>query len=60
MCFKFIIRFVIVFLEWSQPVTILLCIDRLFHADPHRGNLLRTPEGHLAVIDFGMMVRLNL
>ena len=28
----------------------------LFHADPHRGNLLRTPKGHLAVIDFGMMV----
>lgn len=27
----------------------------LFHADPHRGNLLRTPEGNLAVIDFGMM-----
>lgn len=27
----------------------------LFHADPHRGNLLRTPEGDLAVIDFGMM-----
>lgn len=27
----------------------------LFHADPHRGNLLRTPTGHLAVIDFGMM-----
>jgi len=27
----------------------------LFHADPHRGNLLRTPKGDLAVIDFGMM-----
>mmetsp|Transcript_20880 Transcript_20880/g.43526 ORF Transcript_20880/g.43526 Transcript_20880/m.43526 type:complete len:807 (-) Transcript_20880:70-2490(-) len=27
----------------------------LFHADPHRGNLLRTPRGDLAVIDFGMM-----
>jgi predicted unusual protein kinase regulating ubiquinone biosynthesis (AarF/ABC1/UbiB family) len=27
----------------------------LFHADPHRGNLLRTPEGKLAMIDFGMM-----
>lgn len=27
----------------------------LFHADPHRGNLLRTPNGDLAVIDFGMM-----
>jgi predicted unusual protein kinase regulating ubiquinone biosynthesis (AarF/ABC1/UbiB family) len=27
----------------------------LFHADPHRGNLLRTPDGKLAFIDFGMM-----
>uniref|UniRef100_A0A7S4N5F6 ABC1 atypical kinase-like domain-containing protein n=1 Tax=Odontella aurita TaxID=265563 RepID=A0A7S4N5F6_9STRA len=27
----------------------------LFHADPHRGNLLRSPDGKLAVIDFGMM-----
>ncbi|CAN0550860.1 unnamed protein product, partial [Ectocarpus sp. 12 AP-2014] len=25
-----------------------------FHADPHRGNLLRTPEGNLAYLDFGM------
>lgn len=54
------VRCVKVFLEWSHPVTLLHCIDRLFHADPHRGNLLRTPEGHLAVIDFGMMVRLDL
>jgi predicted unusual protein kinase regulating ubiquinone biosynthesis (AarF/ABC1/UbiB family) len=27
----------------------------LFHADPHKGNLLRTPKGHLAIIDYGMM-----
>jgi len=27
----------------------------LFHSDPHRGNLLRTPDGKLAFIDFGMM-----
>ncbi|KAI6688614.1 hypothetical protein NL676_025442 [Syzygium grande] len=26
-----------------------------FHADPHPGNLLATPEGRLAFIDFGMM-----
>lgn len=26
-----------------------------FHSDPHRGNLLRTPTGHLAFLDFGMM-----
>lgn len=27
----------------------------LFHADPHRGNLLRERNGDLAFIDFGMM-----
>ncbi|KAF7825336.1 protein ACTIVITY OF BC1 COMPLEX KINASE 3, chloroplastic-like [Senna tora] len=26
-----------------------------FHADPHPGNLLATPEGKLAFVDFGMM-----
>ena len=26
-----------------------------FHGDPHRGNLLRTSEGELAYLDFGMM-----
>lgn len=26
-----------------------------FHADPHRGNLLQTPDGKLAYLDFGMM-----
>lgn len=26
-----------------------------FHADPHPGNLLATPDGKLAFIDFGMM-----
>ena len=31
----------------------------LFHADPHRGNLLRTPDGKLALIDFGMMADID-
>ena len=26
-----------------------------FHADPHAGNLLATPEGKLCYLDFGMM-----
>lgn len=30
----------------------LMCTG-LFHADPHRGNMLKTPEGKLALIDFG-------
>ena len=31
-----------------------------FHADPHRGNLLRTPDGRLAYLDFGMMAQVPL
>lgn len=31
----------------------------LFHADPHRGNLLMTPEGKLALIDFGMVAEID-
>jgi hypothetical protein len=31
----------------------------LFHADPNRGNLLKTPEEKLAFIDFGMMADID-
>lgn len=31
----------------------------LFHADPHRGNMLSTPDGRLALIDFGMMADID-
>jgi predicted unusual protein kinase regulating ubiquinone biosynthesis (AarF/ABC1/UbiB family) len=30
----------------------------LFHADPHPGNVFCTPEGKLALLDFGMVKRL--
>lgn len=30
-----------------------------FHADPHSGNLLRTPDGKLAYLDFGMMANVT-
>lgn len=26
-----------------------------FHADPHPGNMLRSPDGRLVVLDFGLM-----
>eukprot|EP00850_Spirogloea_muscicola_P000970 SM000003S11215 [mRNA] locus=s3:1611199:1615417:+ [translate_table: standard] len=29
------------------------------HADPHPGNLLRTPEGKLCVLDFGLMTEVT-
>lgn len=31
----------------------------LFHADPHAGNLLRTPDGTLAVLDWSLVGRLG-
>ncbi len=34
-------------------------IDGYFHADLHQGNLFALPDGRLAVIDFGIMGRIN-
>ena len=33
--------------------------DGFFHADPHSGNLLKTADGDLAYLDFGMMSELS-
>lgn len=30
-----------------------------FHADPHPGNLIRTPDGRLAVLDYGLMTEID-
>ena len=35
-----------------------MLIDGLLHADPHPGNLLLMPDGRLAMIDLGMVVRI--
>ena len=33
--------------------------EGVYHADPHRGNVLLTAEGDLALIDFGLLGRLD-
>ena len=38
----------------------MMLVDGLFHADPHPGNLMLTPDGRLVLLDFGMVVRVNL
>jgi ubiquinone biosynthesis protein len=34
-------------------------IEGVYHADPHRGNILLTPDGRLALLDFGLLGRLD-
>jgi ubiquinone biosynthesis protein len=34
-------------------------IEGVYHADPHRGNVLLTPDGRLALLDFGLLGRLD-
>ncbi len=36
-----------------------ILVDGFFHADPHPGNLLLTPDHRIAVLDLGMVGRLN-
>ena len=45
-------------------IGIRCCVNQLldtgyFHADPHRGNLLRAEDGSLAFIDFGNMADIS-
>lgn len=43
------------FRAYVQQIT----VDGLYHADPHRGNVLLTPDGRLALLDFGLLGRLD-
>ena len=36
-----------------------ILVDGLFHADPHPGNVLLTPDRRLALVDLGMVGRLS-
>jgi predicted unusual protein kinase regulating ubiquinone biosynthesis (AarF/ABC1/UbiB family) len=34
-------------------------VTGIYHADPHRGNVFLTPDGRLALLDFGLIGRLD-
>lgn len=36
-----------------------ILVDGFFHADPHPGNLLLTPDHRIAILDLGMIGRIN-
>ncbi len=36
-----------------------ILVDGFFHADPHPGNLLLTPDRNIAILDLGMIGRIN-
>jgi predicted unusual protein kinase regulating ubiquinone biosynthesis (AarF/ABC1/UbiB family) len=38
----------------------MMLVDGLFHADPHPGNLMVSPDGRLVLLDFGMVVRVPI
>ncbi len=43
------------FRSYVQQIT----LHGLYHADPHRGNILLTPDGRLALLDFGLLGRID-
>jgi predicted unusual protein kinase regulating ubiquinone biosynthesis (AarF/ABC1/UbiB family) len=45
--------------ELLQAYIQQICLDGFFHADPHPGNVLRTPEGKIVLLDAGAVGRLT-
>ncbi|HJX28813.1 MAG TPA: AarF/ABC1/UbiB kinase family protein [Thermoanaerobaculia bacterium] len=45
--------------ELSRAYLDQILVDGFFHADPHPGNLLITPDGRLALLDLGMVARID-
>ena len=46
--------------EAARGLLGMILLDGVFHADPHPGNVLVTPDGRLALLDFGSVGRLSV
>src|SRR5204862_354955 len=45
--------------QFFQAYVHQVTIEGVYHADPHRGNVLVTEDGRLALLDFGLLGRLD-
>ena len=45
--------------EFFRAYVHQVTVEGVYHADPHRGNVLLTPEGRLVLLDFGLLGRLD-
>src|ERR671926_298800 len=45
--------------EFFRAYVHQVTVEGVYHADPHRGNVLLTPDGRLVLLDFGLLGRLD-
>ncbi|MDQ4029689.1 MAG: AarF/UbiB family protein, partial [Actinomycetota bacterium] len=45
--------------EFFRTYVRQVTVEGIYHADPHRGNVLLTDDGRLALLDFGLLGRLD-
>ncbi|HEY2311718.1 MAG TPA: AarF/UbiB family protein [Gaiellaceae bacterium] len=45
--------------EFFRAYVFQVVVEGVYHADPHRGNVLLTKDGRLALLDFGLLGRLD-
>jgi predicted unusual protein kinase regulating ubiquinone biosynthesis (AarF/ABC1/UbiB family) len=45
--------------EFFRAYVFQIVVDGVYHADPHHGNVLLTDDGRLALLDFGLLGRLD-
>ncbi|MBD0329535.1 MAG: AarF/ABC1/UbiB kinase family protein [Thermoleophilia bacterium] len=45
--------------EFFRAYVRQITVEGVYHADPHRGNVLLTEDGSLALLDFGLLGRLD-
>lgn len=45
--------------EFFRAYVFQVVVEGVYHADPHMGNVLLTPDGRLALLDFGLLGRID-